>query len=94
MRTIKTYRKVGALYIACEADFTTPIQLFVKKSTEDNFRVADRLGVITRSSKKSSSGGKICLLLPEGYNRIDEHCSSGGNEGSQQCYYYENDCDD
>jgi len=26
MRTIKTYRKVGAFYIACEADFSTPIR--------------------------------------------------------------------
>jgi hypothetical protein len=26
MRTIKTYRKVGAFYIACEADFATPIR--------------------------------------------------------------------
>ena len=25
MRVIKTYRKVGAFYIACEADFSTPI---------------------------------------------------------------------
>jgi len=25
MPTIKTYRKVGAFYIACEADFPTPI---------------------------------------------------------------------
>jgi hypothetical protein len=27
MRTIKTYRKVGAFYIACEEDLSTPIQL-------------------------------------------------------------------
>jgi len=26
MRTIKTYRKVGAFYIACEADFSTSIR--------------------------------------------------------------------
>ena len=26
MRTIKTYRKVGAFYIACEEDFSTPIR--------------------------------------------------------------------
>ena len=26
MRTIKTYRKVGAFYIACEEDFSTPFQ--------------------------------------------------------------------
>jgi hypothetical protein len=25
MQTIKTYRKVGAFYIACEADLSTPI---------------------------------------------------------------------
>ena len=27
MPTIKTYRKVGAFYIACEADFSTSIQM-------------------------------------------------------------------
>jgi len=27
MRTIKTYRKVGAFYIAWEADFSTSIEL-------------------------------------------------------------------
>ena len=26
MRTIKTYRKVGAFYIACEEDLSTPIR--------------------------------------------------------------------
>ena len=26
MRTIKTYRKVGAFYIACEADLSIPIR--------------------------------------------------------------------
>jgi hypothetical protein len=26
MQTIKTYRKVGAFYIACEEDFSTPIR--------------------------------------------------------------------
>ncbi len=27
MRTIKTYRKVGAFYIACEEDFWTSIRI-------------------------------------------------------------------
>jgi hypothetical protein len=29
MQTIKTYRKVGAFYIVCEADLSTPIQYWV-----------------------------------------------------------------
>ena len=39
MPTIKTYRKVGAFYIACEEDFSTPIQL-LPVVTENYFRVA------------------------------------------------------
>jgi hypothetical protein len=34
MRTIKTYRKVGAFYIAWEADFTTSIHLSARESTK------------------------------------------------------------
>jgi hypothetical protein len=58
MRTIKTYRKVGAFYIACEEDFSTSIRAGLPNvasdyatirpsgrwevGSEDNFRVGDR----------------------------------------------------
>jgi hypothetical protein len=31
MQTIKTYRKVGAFYIACEEDLSTPIEFSARK---------------------------------------------------------------
>jgi hypothetical protein len=37
-RTIKTYRKVGAFYIACEEDFPTSIQTGQSASGKRNFR--------------------------------------------------------
>ena len=33
MRTIKTYRKVGAFYIACEEDFPASILIYSPRST-------------------------------------------------------------
>ena len=41
MRTIKTYRKVGAFYIAWEADFPTPIRNRLVLFAELNFRLRD-----------------------------------------------------
>jgi len=35
MQTIKTYRKVGAFYIACEADFSTSIRASSSSHAQD-----------------------------------------------------------
>ena len=41
MRTIKTYRKVGAFYIACEEDFSTSIRADLPPICKSQFRLRD-----------------------------------------------------
>ena len=51
MPTIKTYRKVGAFYIACEEDFPTPI------GTETSLPSANLVnGMVRRFRLRDSSG--------------------------------------
>src|SRR6516164_689305 len=38
MRTIKTYRKVGAFYIAWEADFLSPFRLYNRHRCNNKFQ--------------------------------------------------------
>jgi hypothetical protein len=63
MRTIKTYRKVGAFYIAWEADFSTPIRLGPIFEAQVLTVIAARV-LRFRSDEDGKIGG--CGYFPEG----------------------------
>jgi hypothetical protein len=55
MRTIKTYRKVGAFYIAWEEDLSTPIRANrPSPSAKPSFRLRDFPGVVKKVGENLS----------------------------------------
>jgi len=67
MRTIKTYRKVGAFYIACEEDFSTSIRGNPSKSHLQNeipdYRLIIHMKCRQARNRLVNSGGNEAEFL-------------------------------
>ena len=62
MRTIKTYRKVGAFYIACEEDFSTSLTKPVSSRVFNSFLFLSHTLLHLRSPAVFSDGRSAAIL--------------------------------